>query len=83
MSIYSATFDINNAANFYKQALWAGIGLGVMLVLAFIPLRTVQRLSFAFYFTTIAILSDCSCGWKHYKRIEKLVRNWRHRRATI
>ncbi len=56
MSIYSATFDINNAANFYKQSLWAGIGLIVMLVTAFIPLRTVQRLSFAFYFTTIAVL---------------------------
>jgi rod shape determining protein RodA len=56
MSIYSATFDINNAANFYRQALWAGIGLIVMLVTAVIPLRTVQRLSFAFYFTTLAIL---------------------------
>jgi rod shape determining protein RodA len=56
MSIYSATFDINNAANFYKQVLWAGIGLIVMLVTAFIPLRTIQRLSFAFYFTTFAIL---------------------------
>jgi rod shape determining protein RodA len=57
MSIYSATFDINNAANFYRQALWAGIGFVVMLITAFIPLRTVQRLSFAFYFTTIAVLA--------------------------
>jgi len=57
MLIYSATFDINNAANFYRQTLWAGIGLIVMLVTAFIPLRTVQRLSFAFYFTTIVILA--------------------------
>jgi rod shape determining protein RodA len=56
MSIYSATFDINNAANFYRQVLWAGIGLIVMLVTALIPLRTVQRLSFAFYFTTLVIL---------------------------
>jgi len=56
MSIYSATFDINNAVNFYRQSLWAGIGLIVMMVTAFIPLRTVQRLSFAFYFTTFAIL---------------------------
>jgi cell division protein FtsW (lipid II flippase) len=47
--IYSATFDINNAANFYRQALWAGIGFIVMLVTAFIPLRTVMRLSFIFY----------------------------------
>jgi rod shape determining protein RodA len=57
MSIYSATFDINNAANFYRQTLWAGIGFIVMLITAVIPLRTVQRVSFAFYFTTLAILA--------------------------
>ena len=56
ISIYSATFDINNAANFYKQMLWVGIGLIVMLLTAFIPLRTGHRLSFTFYFTTLAIL---------------------------
>jgi rod shape determining protein RodA len=56
MLIYSATFDINNAANFHKQSLWAGLGFIIMLVMAFIPLRTVQRLSFAFYFTTLTIL---------------------------
>jgi rod shape determining protein RodA len=56
MAIYSATFDINNAANFYKQALWAGIGFIIMLVTAFLPLRTIQRLSFAFYFMTLSIL---------------------------
>jgi rod shape determining protein RodA len=56
MSIYSATFDINNASNFFRQALWAGIGLIIMMVTAFIPLRTVQRLSFAFYFSTLAVL---------------------------
>jgi rod shape determining protein RodA len=57
MSIYSATFDINNAANFHRQALWAGIGFLVMMITAFVPLRTVQRLSFAFYFTTLAVLA--------------------------
>jgi rod shape determining protein RodA len=56
MAIYSATFDINNAANFYKQTLWAGIGFIIMLVTAFLPLRTIQRLSFAFYFSTLTIL---------------------------
>jgi len=55
-SIYSATFDINNAANFYRQMLWAGIGLIVMVVTALIPLRTIHRLSFAFYFAMLAIL---------------------------
>jgi len=57
MSIYSATFDINNAANFHRQALWAGIGFLVMMITAFIPLRTVQRLSFVFYFSTLAVLA--------------------------
>lgn len=56
MSIYSATFDINNATNFYRQALWAGIGFTIMLITAFVPLRTIQRLSIAFYFILIAIL---------------------------
>jgi rod shape determining protein RodA len=56
ISIYSATFDINNAANFFRQALWAGIGFVIMLVIAFVPLRTIQRLSSTFYFVFIAIL---------------------------
>jgi rod shape determining protein RodA len=56
MSIYSATFDINNAVNFHRQAIWAGIGFCVLLVAAFIPIRTIQRLSFTFYFIALAIL---------------------------
>jgi rod shape determining protein RodA len=56
VSIYSATYDINNAANFYRQATWAGIGFILMLVVAFIPLRTIQRLSMVFYFVSIGIL---------------------------
>ena len=56
VSIYSATFDINNAANFHRQALWAGIGFIIMVVTSFIPLRTLQRLSISFYFIVLAIL---------------------------
>jgi rod shape determining protein RodA len=56
VSIYSATFDINNASNFYRQALWAGIGFIIMVVTSFIPLRTLQRLSISFYFIVLAIL---------------------------
>lgn len=54
--IYSATFDINNAANFHRQALWAGIGFIIMIVISFVPLRTLQRLSITFYFIAIATL---------------------------
>jgi len=56
ISIYSATFDINNAANFHRQALWAGIGFIIMVITSFIPLRTLQRLSLSFYFIMLAIL---------------------------
>ena len=56
MSIYSATFDINNAANFYRQSIWAGIGLVAMMMTSFIPLRTIQRLAFTFYFIMLGIL---------------------------
>jgi rod shape determining protein RodA len=56
LSIYSATFDINNAANFHRQAIWAILGLIVMIVIAMVPLRTIIRLSFAFYFVMLAIL---------------------------
>lgn len=56
MSIYSATYDINNAANFDRQLNWSLIGFVMMMVLAFLPLRTIHRLSFAFYFICLAIL---------------------------
>jgi cell division protein FtsW (lipid II flippase) len=56
ISIYSATFDINNAANFHRQALWAGIGFIIMVFTSFVPLRTLQRLSISFYFIVLAIL---------------------------
>jgi rod shape determining protein RodA len=55
-SIYSATFDINNATNFYRQSLWAGIGFIVMIGTSFIPLRTLQRLSISFYLFILVIL---------------------------
>ncbi|HVN47662.1 MAG TPA: FtsW/RodA/SpoVE family cell cycle protein, partial [Bacteroidota bacterium] len=56
LSIYSATFDINNAANFHRQLVWVAAGLIVMIVIVFTPLRTIQRLAFPFYFSTLAIL---------------------------
>jgi rod shape determining protein RodA len=57
LSIYSATFDINNALNFHRQAMWAALGFVVMLVTAFVPIRTIQRLSFPLYFMTLALLA--------------------------
>ena len=56
LSIYSATFDINNAANFHRQFIWSIVGFVVMMFIAFTPIRTIQRLAFPFYFGTLAIL---------------------------
>jgi rod shape determining protein RodA len=54
--IYSATFNVNNELNFYRQIIWGSIGLIVMLVVGFIPLRTIQRLSVPFYILMLFIL---------------------------
>jgi rod shape determining protein RodA len=56
LSVYSATFSVNNALNFYRQIIWGSIGLIIMLVAGFIPLRTVQRLSVPFYFLILFVL---------------------------
>lgn len=55
-SIYSATFDINYAYNFHKQLLWAVSGFILMLTIAFIPIRTIQRFAFAFYVILVLVL---------------------------
>jgi rod shape determining protein RodA len=57
VSIYSATFDINNAANFHRQTLWAGVGFIAMVITSFVPLRTLQRLSMVFYSIVMIILA--------------------------
>ena len=55
-SIYSATFDVNHASNFYRQLAWSGIGFGAMIVTAFLPLRTLQRLTPVFYSVMVCVL---------------------------
>jgi rod shape determining protein RodA len=55
-SIYSATFDINNAYNFHKQLMWAITGLIIMLTVAVIPIRTIQRMAFASYLILLVVL---------------------------
>ena len=56
LSIYSATFSVNNGLNFYRQIIWGSIGFIVTLIVGFIPLRTIQRLSVPFYFLMLFIL---------------------------
>ena len=52
-SIYSATFDTNAAGRFDKQVLWACLGFVSLLVTMLIPLRVIQRSSFALYLVSL------------------------------
>jgi rod shape determining protein RodA len=52
-SIYSATFDTNAAGRFDKQMLWACLGFVSLVVTMFIPLRVIQRSSFALYLVSL------------------------------
>lgn len=52
-SIYSATFDTNAAGRFDKQVLWACLGFVSLVVTMFIPLRVIQRSSFALYLVSL------------------------------
>jgi len=56
LSIYSATVDVNAAANFYRQLAWAGLGFVAMAVAALLPIRTVQRLSWGFFGLMLVVL---------------------------
>jgi rod shape determining protein RodA len=58
ISIYSATLDVNSAANFYRQGLWSMIGLIALIVAAFFPIKTLQRLSLPMYVASIALLAS-------------------------
>jgi rod shape determining protein RodA len=55
-SIYSATFDINHAANFYRQTAWIVIGFVAMFIAMIIPIRTLQRLTPIFYAIMVSVL---------------------------
>jgi rod shape determining protein RodA len=56
LSIYSSTFDTHAAVNFHRQVMWACIGLLMMFVTMFIPLRWLQRSSFILYFASLLLL---------------------------
>lgn len=56
VSIYSATVDVNNAANFWRQATFAGVGFVAMIVCLVVPLKTFQRLAFPLYMVVLFVL---------------------------
>lgn len=55
-SIYSATFDSGSLVFFYRQMIFAGIGLLLMIAISLMPFRTLQLLSYPLYLLSIAIL---------------------------
>lgn len=56
ISIYSATYDTGASDYFHKQLIWAGLGILSMLLVAFIPFRTLQLLSYPIYVSSIILL---------------------------
>ncbi len=57
VSIYSATLDVNSAANFYRQGLWSMFGLIALIVAAFFPIKTLQRFAFPMYIASLLLLA--------------------------
>jgi rod shape determining protein RodA len=56
ISVYSATYDARVPEIFYRQMLFAGVGLVALLILAFLPFRLLQFISYPSYFLSILLL---------------------------
>lgn len=56
ISIYSATFDAKAGFIFYRQLIWGGIAFLGLLIAAFFPLKSLQRIAFALYGLSIVFL---------------------------
>jgi rod shape determining protein RodA len=56
VSVYSATFDVGAAAAFKKQIVWAAIGLLALFVMAFFPIKTLQRIAIPLYVLNLLLL---------------------------
>ncbi|MBI3787466.1 MAG: rod shape-determining protein RodA [Ignavibacteriales bacterium] len=56
LSVYSATYDVGAAAAFHKQVVWAGIGFIALVIAAFFPIRSLQRIAFPVYGGMLLVL---------------------------
>ena len=56
ISLYSATYDSNMSAYFWKQVISAGIGFAGMFSVMFIPKRTLKSISFPVYLISLGSL---------------------------
>lgn len=55
-SVYSATFDAHAMGIFNRQMLWLAAGSVVLLIIAFLPFRLLQSLSWGAYFFSLFLL---------------------------
>ncbi|MBP1657653.1 MAG: rodA [Bacteroidetes bacterium] len=56
VSVYSATYDARASEIFFKQLTWILAGTAVMLVIAFLPFRFMQSISYPTYLLSILML---------------------------
>lgn len=56
VSVYSATYDAKASEIFNKQLIWVAVGTAVFLVVAFLPYRVLQFISWPSYFLSIFLL---------------------------
>jgi len=56
ISVYSATYDAGASVVFYRQLMWIGIGLLAMMIIMFVPFRTIQQWSYPAYWISVAML---------------------------
>jgi rod shape determining protein RodA len=57
VSIYSATFDAHAMGIFNRQLLWILSGTAIMIIIAALPFRLLQSMSWVSYFFTLFLLA--------------------------
>ena len=56
ISVYSATYDARAAEIFHKLVLWVGVGVLALAIMAAVPFRLLQLVSYPAYFLSILML---------------------------
>jgi rod shape determining protein RodA len=56
VSVYSATYDARQPEIFYRQVMFAGAGMVMLMMFAFLPFRMLQFVSYPAYFLSLILL---------------------------
>jgi len=56
ISVYSATYDARASETFHKQVFFVGVGTIALILIAFLPLRILQLISYPAYFGSLVLL---------------------------